>query len=165
MTALRARLLLASCIAVASGVYSWSLEQRQPTVTRDLSQVVYAAQAFIEGYDPYAVVGRSERWALPVPAFYPFTAILLFVPFAWIPAIALNAAWVALGAGLLAWAVTRERLASPALMLFVSTPFLQAAQTTQWTPLLTAGMLLPWGGWLLACKPTTAIWLFAYRPT
>jgi hypothetical protein len=132
---------------------------------RDLNDVVYAAQAFTAGYDPYAVVGRSERWALPAPALYPFTAVLVFIPFAWIPVAVLHTAWVALGAGLLAWALTRERLAAPALVLFASTPFLHAVQTTQWSPLLTAGILLPWGGWLLACKPTTAIWLFAYRPT
>jgi len=159
------RLLLACSIAVTAGFYSWSLEQRQPTAVRDLSDVVYAAQAFSQGLDPYVVVGRSERWAMPAPALYPFTAVLLFIPFAWMPAILLHAAWAALGAGLLAWAVTRERLATPALMLFVSAPFLQAMQTTQWSPLLMAGALLPWGGWLLACKPTTAIWLFAYRPT
>jgi hypothetical protein len=165
MPLLRPRLLLAVSIAMVAGFYSWSLERLQPSAVRDLSQIVYAAQAFTEGQDPYTVVGRSERWALPVPALYPFTAIMLFIPFAWIPAIALNTAWVALGAGLLAWAVTRERMAAPALLLFASTPFLQALQTTQWSPVLTAGALLPWGGWLLACKPTAGIWLFAYRPT
>ena len=165
MTTLRARLVLACCIAAAAGFYSWRLEQRQPTAIRDLNDVVYAAQAFTEGFDPYEVVGRSERWAMPAPSLYPFTAVLLFIPFAWMPSIWLHTAWVALGSGLLAWAVTRERLAPPALMLFISTPFLQAVQTMQWSPLLMAGALLPWGGWLLACKPTTAIWLFAYRPT
>jgi hypothetical protein len=165
MTTPRARLLLACCIAATAGSYSWWLEQRQPAAIRDLSDVVYAAQAFTEGFDPYEVVGRSERWAMPAPSLYPFTAILLFIPFVWVPGIWLHTAWVALGSGLLAWAVTRERLATPALMLFVSMPFLQAVQTTQWSPLLMAGALLPWGGWLLACKPTTAIWLFAYRPT
>ena len=165
MTTTRTRLLLACCIAATAGFYSWWLEQRQPTAIRDVSDVVYAAQAFTEGFDPYEVVGRSERWAMPAPSLYPFTAVMLFIPFAWLPAIWLNTAWVALGSGLLAWAVTRERLLTPTLMLFVSTPFLQSVQTTQWSPLLMAGALLPWGGWLLACKPTTAIWLFAYRPT
>jgi hypothetical protein len=49
--------------------------------------------------------------------------------------------------------------------MFISTPFIFAIQTSQWTPQLTAAALLPWGGWLFACKPTTALWLFAYRPT
>jgi hypothetical protein len=165
MTTLQARLLLAGTIALLAGLYSWSLQHGQPAAARDLSQVVYSAQAFVSGLDPYAVVGRSERWPLPVPAFYPFTAILLFIPFVSIPAIVLHTAWVATGAGLLAWAITRERLKTPALLLFVSTPFWHAVQTTQWSPLLTAAILLPWGGWLLACKPTTAVWLFAYRPS
>jgi hypothetical protein len=164
-TTLGARVLLVIGIAAAVGLYSWAMEYSQPMAVRDLSQLVYGAQAYNAGYDPYAVVGRSERWQLPVPEFYPFTAILLFIPFAWIPAIVVNTAWVALGAGLLAWAVTREKLATPALVLFVSPPFLHAVLTTQWSPLLTASILLPWGGWLLACKPTTAIWLLAYRPT
>jgi hypothetical protein len=165
LTTLRTRLVLAGCIAAIAGFYSWWLEQRQPTAIRDISDAVYAAQAFTAGFDPYEVVGRSERWAMPAPSLYPFTAIVLFIPFAWIPGIWLHTAWVALGSGLLFWAVTRERLVTPTLMLFVSMPFLQAVQTTQWSPLLMAGALLPWGGWLLVCKPTTAIWLFAYRPT
>jgi hypothetical protein len=41
---------------------------------------------------------------------------------------------------------------------------LHAVNTSQWSPLLLAVSFTSWGGFLLSCKPTTAMWLFAYRP-
>jgi hypothetical protein len=96
---------------------------------------------------------------------YPFPAMLLFVPFVHLAATYIDVLWTTLGAGCLAWALTSEELFPPSLVMFISTPFIMAIQASQWTPQLTAAALLPWGGWLFACKPTTAIWLFAYRPT
>jgi len=73
--------------------------------------------------------------------------------------------WIAVSAGLLAWVVTRKRLVPPALLMFLSAPFAEVMHFSQWSALMLSAALLPWGGWILACKPTTAIWLLAYRPT
>jgi len=131
-------------------------------VPSDLDIVLLGAKAWLAGLDPYAtVVGGPER----VPLMYPFTAVVLFAPFVNVPAPLVDVLWTTLGAGFLAWALTSEQLFPPSLVMFISTPFVFAIQTSQWTPQLTAAALLPWGGWLFACKPTTSLWLFAYRPT
>jgi hypothetical protein len=158
----RRRLGLAIGIALLTGTWTAYMRLSYPTVSSDLDIVLLGAKAWLAGLDPYAtVVGGPED----VPLMYPFPAVVLFAPFVSIPAPFVDVLWTALGAGCLAWALTSEQLLPPSLAMFISTPFLFAIQVSQWTPQLTAAALLPWGGWLFACKPTTALWLFAYRPT
>jgi hypothetical protein len=72
--------------------------------------------------------------------------------------------WVGFGSGLLAWVLTRQRLANPQLLVFASFAYCYALILSQWSPLLTAAALLPWGGVILACKPTVGVALFAAYP-
>jgi hypothetical protein len=161
---MRYRIGFALAVATIAGVYQFALERAQPESAPDPAPLIFAARSLIAGQNPYDVVGRAGSSSDVPPVLYPLPAILLFTPVASLPIPLVSSVWIAIGAGLLAWAVTRERLLSPASVLFVSTPFIHAVQTAQWTPLLTSATLLPAAGFLFACKPTTALWLFAYNP-
>jgi hypothetical protein len=123
--------------------------------------VLWGAQGWLRGENPYATVAHSPL--ADQGLLYPFTAVLLLTPVAWAPPLVINVMWAAVSAGTLAWMLTRRGI-SPALVMLVSPSMVHGIQTSQWTPLLTAAALSRWGGALLACKPTTALWLLAYRP-
>ena len=158
------RLVLVIGIAVLTGVWTAWVRLSHPTMASDLEIVLLGAKAWLAGSDPYATVTVGPPGS-EIPVMYPFPAMLLFAPFVALPAPVIDVLWNAIGAGCLAWALTSEQLFPPSLAMFIATPFVMAVQASQWTPQLTAAALLPWGGWLFACKPTTALWLFAYRPT
>jgi len=160
----RRRLVLSIAIALLTGTWTAYMRLSYPGVASDLEIVLLGTKAWLGGLDPYATVTVGPPGA-PIPLMYPFPAVILFAPFIALGQPLLDILWTTLGAGFLAWALTAEHLFPPALLMFISTPFIFAIQTSQWTPQLTAAALLPWGGWLFACKPTTALWLFAYRPT
>jgi hypothetical protein len=157
-----ARAALTAIVVVASAFWTYHIRADHPTIDSDLMQVVWGARAWLEGQDPYAVVGRSARW--PLPLIYPFPAILLAVPFAALSDLWLNVLWSAVSAAWLTWMLTSDGF-KPSLVMLVSAAYILALQTSQWTPLLLAATLSRWGGALLACKPTTGLFLLAYRPT
>ena len=84
---------------------------------------------------------RPFHWAYPLV--YPFTAIVVGLPFAMAPLTIANALFSAAGAGLMAWGLTRERLHDPRLLVFLSLPFFHAALVSQWSPLLVGAALVP----------------------
>ncbi|HVG55538.1 MAG TPA: hypothetical protein VM846_13965 [Vicinamibacterales bacterium] len=158
------RLGLAAGIAVLAGAWTAYMRLSYPASPSDLDIILLGTKAWLAGNNPYTtvIVGPPGE---QIPLMYPFPAMLLFVPFIAIPAPWVDVLWTVAGSGFLVWALTSERLLSPPLAMFIATPFILAIQASQWTPQLLAATLLPWGGWLFACKPTTALWLFAYRPT
>ncbi len=112
---------------------------------------------------PYEV-GILPGW--PLPLLYPWTAVMVVSPLALLPLMAATSVFASIGAGLLAYAVIRrEPNPSPSWLVFLSAPFMYAVMVAQWSPILTAAALLPWGGFLFACKPTVAAWLWAWRPS
>lgn len=148
--------------AVLAGGWAAILRTQHPGATSDLTPVLLGARAFLSGENPFDAVARSTTWNGGL--LYPFTAITALLPVVWIPDLVVDVAWVAVSAGWLAWLVTKDGIAPRSVML-LSPAMIHAVHTSQWTPLLTAAALSKWGGVLLACKPTTAVWLFAYAPT
>ena len=122
---------------------------------------MWGAQAWVHGDNPYEAVARIRTWSGGL--LYPFPAVLLFVPLSYLPSLLMNVLWATFSAGLLAWVVA-ARGVSPRVVMLLSPPLILATHASQWTPLLTAAVLLQWGGPLLVCKPTTGLWLLAYRP-
>jgi hypothetical protein len=154
------RFLLTILLAGLAGAWTAHRRALEPLTNSDLMPVVAGAQAWIGGRNPYAAIRLGD-----FPLIYPFPAMLLLVPISWLPMTVVDPLWVAVSTGLLAWVVTREQLLAPALLLFLSVPFAEVMHFSQWSALMLAAALLPWGGWILPCKPTTALWLFAYRPS
>ncbi len=123
-----------------------------------------AARGFLHGRNPYELVGPGRAFQWDYPLLYPFPAVLVAVPFAWLPLHLADALFVGAGAFVLAWTLTRRELNNPQFMVFGSVAYFLALQVSQWSPLLTGAALLPACGWLLACKPTSAIAVFCGYP-
>lgn len=160
MPRLRLALVIGSCAALVVAFY-------QPGRVRpsDFAQIWFAARAWMWGLDPYAVVGPGQAFDWPFPLLYPMTAVLVAVPFSLFPIWLADPLFAGLGAGLFAFAVTKDRLDDPRLLACLSSAGVVAMQTAQWSPLLAAGALVPLLTPLWACKPTLGLALLAAYPS
>jgi hypothetical protein len=156
------RVALAIIAAIAAGSFVIWRRWGYPDKSSDLVQVWIAARAWLHGQNPYAAVRTWGGW--PYPLLYPFSAVLVIAPLAVAPHWLAEGLFIAVSTALLAWGVTREALISPRLLMFVSPPLLHAIAFVQWSPLLTGAALVPWAGFLLVCKPTIGLALFAGFP-
>lgn len=119
--------------------------------TGDLDQVLQASRAVLDGLDPYSpeVASWVEDWGFPL--YYPLPTLLAALPLALLPIHLARVVFVGLSTFLLAWAVTR---AGPhRLWIFASGAYLGALASTQWSPLLTASLLLPMLAPVMVAKP------------
>lgn len=137
----------------------------QRVQTSDVMQLWCAARAWLDGADPYAVVGpgRPCDWAFPL--LYPMTAVLAVLPLTPLPLAVVDPIVVGLGVSLLAWVLMRDTLDDPRLLVFVSGAATHLLQTSQWSALLCAVARAPAFSWLLACKPTLGLALLAAYPS
>jgi hypothetical protein len=156
------RIALTSALGLVAGFYVVWRRWDYPEKSSDLVQVWIAARAWLGGADPYGAVKAWGGW--PYPLLYPFPAVLVLAPLAVVPHWLAEGLFFALSTALLAWGTTREELVSPKLLMFVSPPFLHAMAFVQWSSLLTGAALVPWAGFLLVCKPTIGVALFAAFP-
>ena len=135
----------------------------------DFWQVWMGAQALLAGRNPYheplvwATAEGVRTW--PWPQLYPVPAFLVAIPTTVLPMGAVNPLVSGLGGALLAYALTARGPKHPSLLVFLSAPYLFMVNGTQWSALLTAGALLPWGGFLLACKPSIGAALWCAYPS
>ncbi len=162
------RVLVACGVASVSAFLAWLFwhsDLPAPGQRSDIAQTWYAARAWWAGRNPYLEIGPGLAFEWPWRLYYPFPAILVLLPFAWLPMAIVDPLFIGISTGLLAWALTRSQLQDPRLLVFLSLPFLVAFQASQWAPLLTAAALLPYGAPLLICKPTLGLALLAYQPT
>jgi hypothetical protein len=158
------RIALTLAVAISAALFAvmfWRDPQPQPS---DLGQVWAGSRALLHGANPYDAVGPGRSFNWPFPLLYPLTAMLALIPFAWLPLQWTDPLFVAAGFGLFTWAVTKERVASPALVALISLPALMTLQTSQWSLLLTGAALMPWFGWVLIAKPTIGLALFTAFP-
>lgn len=153
----------ASAISLAAGALSFVLFPLHHG--GDFVQFHYHAQSWLAGSDPYAggyPVMRATR-VVPEPLFYPFPTLLAVAPFTLLSVRVATAAFVAVTAALLAFGVVRR---SPErLPLFLSAGFFVALVLGQWSPLITATLLLPSVAWLAVLKPNIGLATTAARPT
>jgi hypothetical protein len=154
------RLAIAVAVGVASAAYVHIFYRHQSALAvSDFDAIWTAARALRAGQDPYAAIA-TPPW--PWDLQYPLPAVLVILPFSYLPLLAARAAFAALGAALLAYGLTRRALWP--LIVLVSGQFFYALQSVQWTPLFTAGVLLPVLRLLWLVKPTTGLALFAGYP-
>ena len=156
------RIALTLGCALFGAVISWIYWRNPPqSYPSDFSIAWAGARELRSGGNPYAIVGPGRPHGFPFPLLYPLPAILVAWPFSYLPLASADRVFVAVGAGLLAWALTQTRLLPPSLLVFTSMAFVTAAQVSQWSPWLTAAALMPSLGFLLAAKPTigAALWI------
>jgi hypothetical protein len=160
---IRPRLFIALAIGILAGVSVWIAYRVPPDAgtawASDWDMSYLGAQALWRGENPYHAFSPQMS---PWPLVYPLPAVLLALPFAWLPLPLARAIWFAIGAGCLAfvWSDKPYRLTG-----LLSGGFIWAAAGAQWTPLLVASVGLPWLGIAYVGKPTIATALFARQPT
>ena len=125
----------------------------------DFDAIWTGARALRVGSDPYAVV-QSPPW--PWRLEYPLPAVLVALPFSFLPLRLARAAFMGVSTALLALGLTRRGWWP--LITLAGGPFLFALQSVQWTPLLAAGVLITPLRGLWAVKPTSGLSLFAAYP-
>ena len=159
------RLACASAIGLLFGWYAdWFWDHPRPKPS-DFTQPRAAARILLQGENPYTQIGPGRAFEHEFPLIYPATSAVVAMPFAWAPSRLADALFIGIGAALLAWALTRHTLANPQLLVFASFAMMVAAQTVQWSPVLTAAALMPWLGFLFACKPTIGLAMLIAYPS
>jgi hypothetical protein len=159
---MRLRLLLSGALAVAFG---WKAARfaSQHTMPRDFDQVWFAARAVLAGQNPYELIGPGRAFEWEFPFFYPLPAALIAIPLAPLPVAWADGVFVGVGSACFVWALTRRGYSTLPCLLAV--PFLAAVQTSQWSPLLAASLVIAPVGFVTVAKPTIGAALFAARPT
>lgn len=126
-------------------------------LAHDFSWPLQAARVLREGGNPYTTALFPDRGPLfSDPLYYPMPAVLVALPFSYLPDLIAGVLWSTLCATLLALVTPRERWP-----LFLSAAFLVNAQACTWIMLLMAAYDTPVLQGVFACKPTigAALWL------
>lgn len=146
------RVAVAVAVAIVAALVALRFQLGGTSDYSDFDQIWYAARAVLAHRDIYTATPRS---LFPWPLYYPYPAAVIGVPFAVLPRLVASTVFVAIGFGLLAFAMTRRSWVP--LITLASFPAYDAAQNAQWTPILTASLLMPSLAWLTVAKPTTGL--------
>jgi hypothetical protein len=157
---LRARLAAAAGLGFAAAIYVLIFYSHQsPLAVSDFDAIWVGARALREGGSPYAAI-QSPPW--PWDLQYPLPAVIVALPFSYLPLKLARGAFMAVGIGLLAFGLTR-RAWWPLIALAGGQTFF-ALHSVQWSPLFTAAVLIPALRVLWSIKPTTGGPLIAAYP-
>lgn len=148
-------------IALAAGITAYFLHSRAGFFP-DYVFAWRAAGLWLAGSDPYAALPGGLPAPFESPLLYPFPTVLAAVPLAGLPLTVASAFTMAIGAGLLAWALTARGWGG--LWMLASAPFVMAVNLGQWSPMVVAGALLPSLGFLVVLKPNLGVAAMAWRP-
>lgn len=154
------RAAIALGVALASVAYVVAYARVNPDFVSDFDQLWAAGRALWRGADPYHVVGPRGSFLWKWPLYYPAPAILVVAPLGLVSVVAARAIFTAISTGLFAYAITRHGY--DRLLLLLSISFVTAVELVQWSPLLTAAMLLPSAAWLAVAKPNLGAAMAAY---
>ncbi|MEO8576697.1 MAG: hypothetical protein ABI556_08360 [Gemmatimonadales bacterium] len=160
------RVAVALLVGIAGGFYCYfSLKASGgPRPADDFTWHWLAARALIEGKDPYVVISAGGPYHLDAPYVYPLTTAMAAVPFAlFLSPAAAAATWIGCGSALLAWAVTRKSY--DGLLIFLSMPYLWAANSGQFSPIITAAAVIPALGFITPVKPQIGLAALAWKPS
>lgn len=153
------RALVAGGVGLLLGavvVYARATQAHLPA--SDFALVHAAAQSWISGQNPYEIVGPGRAYDWDYLLLYPFTAVLVAIPFSILPQFWADGVFVALGTAGLAWVAWNR----PWLWwVFGSASMHAVLATSQWAPLFTLVTAYPVLGFLLTAKPSigAAVWV------
>jgi hypothetical protein len=159
------RATIAILVAVLAGAYALISSAIFPGYVSDFDQLWWAAHAVRDGQDAYAAVAARHAstagvdWGLV----YPLSAVLVALPFSFLPLVAARATIDAVGAGCLTYLVLgRGVYLFPVLL---SGAFRSALSLVQIAPLVACAALSPWFGWVIAYKPNAGLAVLAAAPS
>jgi len=145
---------------LVAGVFVVLLYARQrPGVISDWDPTWAGTQALLRGESPYAAI-QVPPW--PNWLLYPLPALLLTIPFTFVPLPLARGLFAAVGAAGFTYVVTRRGRWT--LYFLISGAMLWSWVDVQWPPLLIAAALVPNISWILAVKPTAGFALWAAYP-
>ena len=157
------RALIVLAIAAIAGLASWFAFPF--THGADFAQFHFHARNWLARRDPYVggfPIMRQTR-SVPEPLFYPLPSLFILAPFALIPLRAAMALFVGASTALLAWGILAK---SPELLpMLLGAGFIVASGLGQWTPLVTATLLIPALGFLAVVKPNVGLASVADDPS
>jgi hypothetical protein len=154
----RAKVSLAA--GIVAGLFVLALYARQQTgVISDWDPTWVATTALLRGESPYAAI-QVPPW--PNWLLYPLPALLVTVPFTYIPLPLARGIFAAIGTAVFTYAITRRHRWT--LYFLISGAMLWSWVVVQWQPLLIAAVLTPSLYWLLAVKPTLGFALWTAWP-
>jgi hypothetical protein len=133
-----------------------------PHISSDLDPVILGARSLMRGTDPYLDSWEWTSPGWPWPLTYPPPALFVALPLSPLPILLGRVVFVGASVALLALALSRR--AWYPLLVLASGPVVHAVNVGQWSPLVTAGSMLPGLGWLLACKPNLGLSLWLGSP-
>jgi hypothetical protein len=154
----RAKVSLAA--GIVAGLFVLALYARQQTgVISDWDPTWVATTALLRGESPYAAI-QVPPW--PNWLLYPLPALLVTVPFTYIPLPLARGIFAAIGTAAFTYVITRRHRWT--LYFLISGAMLWSWVVVQWQPLLIAAVLTPSLSWLLAVKPTLGFALWTAWP-
>jgi hypothetical protein len=128
----------------------------------DLDQIWHASRALLDGKDPYDLTELPSQLEWGFPLFYPLPALVAAIPLGLMPLQLAQLLFVGLSTALLAFGVTKW--GPRGLWIFASGAYLGGLANAQWSPILTAALLLPWLAPILVAKPSVGIALMLSGP-
>ncbi len=161
--ALKYRILLAFCIGCISGFACYLRLENWQKQAADFTFTWRAGQYILSGENPYQKILPQGEYPFQTFFYYPLTAAIASLPFTFFPPSAAGAVFFGLSSFLLAFALSAQGWQH--FPIFLSAPFVVAAATAQWSPIILAAALLPPLAFLLTCKPNLGLAVFLYKPT
>lgn len=158
----RRRWQISVALGLLAGLRTWLVDM-VTGLPRDFAQVWFGARAMLRGLDPYQLVGPGRAFELDYGLFYPLTASVVALPVSPLPARWAAVVFMVIGGGTFAWALM-EHGYEP-LVGYMGAGMVFAAEVAQWSPLLSAAVVLPGLGFVFAAKPTIGAAVFAARPS
>ena len=155
MPSRQARIAVAIGVGVVAAAYVAQLAHVMPHYGTDFDPVRAGARLVIHGQDPYSLIGPGRPVVWNYRLRYPMTAVVLGIPFVWLNVVVARVAFVGLGSGVLAYAVTRH--AYWPLLVFASASWWSAIGLAQWSPAMLAACLVPSLGFVIAAKPNVGL--------
>lgn len=155
-----ARAATTAGIAIVAACVAFLLIEK-PHDHGDFVQLWSAARTVLHSGNPYLPFFADVRPVQPISSF-PLPAILLLAPIAWLPLAVGGAIFVGISSGLLSWGILSR---SPHLApILISAPFLLSIALAGWSPLIVAGVFVPWAAISFPARPNLGLPLWIASP-
>ena len=145
--------LVAGLLMAALTYHAYGLA---PPMASDFDFVWLGLRALVHGENPYRAVADADVHG---PLYYPLPALVAFAPLGLVSAGVARIVFAGIGYAALAYAAA-GRPGGLFVSLFSASAIIGGVGG-QWSPLLTAGVAVPWLGALWVCKPGIglALWI------
>jgi hypothetical protein len=153
-----------AAIAVVAGALMAALTYRayglKPPMQSDFDFVWLGLRAFVHGENPYRAVADAH---VRGPLYYPLPALVALAPLGLVSAAVARIVFAGLGYAALAYAAA-GRKGGLFVGLFSASAIIGGVGG-QWSPLLTAGAVVPWLSMFWVCKPGIGLALWCGYPS